>query len=205
MGIKAGSKVAGDLSSKCLPYPASPLPGFFLTFPQWRPNTNPHPTRGQCRSFQCPEDKGLMGRGGGCGKEEEAQRGRGGWIPASEGRRWMKSPRWASAPAPLPARPPQYCSGLTQSRGSPSHSLLSPSQLVTHYCSLRLAARGPAGPPCAQENGQGRSDPGGREGAQRGWKRSRSPSAGLRFQWPGRGVVGPLPRLPYGPQLCTRG
>lgn len=114
-----GSKVAGDLSSKCFPYPASPLPGFFLTFPQWRPNTNPHPTRGQCRSFQCPEDKGLMGQGGGCGKEEEAQRGRGGWLPASEGRRWMKSPRWASAPAPLPARPPQYCSGLTQSRGVP--------------------------------------------------------------------------------------
>lgn len=95
----------------------------------------------------------------GGGKEEEAQWGRGGRIPPREGR-WMRSRRWSPEPAPLPARPPQGYSGLTQSPGSPSHSLLSLSQLAGLHSSLRPAARGPADASCAQESGQGRPDPG---------------------------------------------
>lgn len=95
---------AGDLSNKC----SSLFPPFLRlvsSSPSLHEGPAPthHPTRGQgqCGSSECPEDKDLTGHGGACGKEEGAQRGREGWILEREGRRGMKSPCWAPAPAPL--------------------------------------------------------------------------------------------------------
>lgn len=103
--------------------PARRLPS--LPSPPRRPAPTPNPTGRQCEGFsECPEDKGLTGVGGGCGKKEGAQQGWDGWrwIPARAGKRGMKSspprPPLRSLGGGRLLRAPQPCGpGLTQSRG----------------------------------------------------------------------------------------
>lgn len=150
--LQSGNKhrscqVAGDLSNK---FPPPRIPSTLClasSSPSLSGGPAPIPTPHMDNAGVFGVSRGQRTRlaGAGGGKEEEAQRGRGGRIPPREGR-WMRSRRWAPDPAPLPARPPQCCSGLTQSPGSPSQSLLSLSQLAGLHSSLRPAARGPVDP-----------------------------------------------------------
>lgn len=161
------------------------------------------------------------GVGGGCGKEEGAQRGRDGWILAREGRRGMKSPRWAAPQQPgwgwAPCAPPTVWPGPHPTPGVPPPSWLD----STLASALQLEAR-PVLPEPKKARQGAEKRPGVRErptpprpgpGVARGYAergapdggqkmRGRSPSQGPR-EGGGAGGHTALGRAPRGPAAAS--